>query len=442
MKRGSGVASPCDRIATMRVTKQIAPGTMRNTKVRAVRAWLSPPKSEEKTTLRNSEKGSTTLMQDPLQTGAAPPTSSSMPPPGHPQRQWSSVETREAWIAARLPPAPFITGAKGAKDVKRCTACLRMRPPQLLMSMDKTTGVQPSRRTAAVCGFREAKRAHMAASRAQAIMTRSCSQCKSVRYVQNRSAIMASSDKVQKSPSMPAIGEATLSGFTPQRCDKSTMAIITVARSTDAMPAAATALEAKRRQWLGRRRPLVRKFMAMATRAASSPTTTAWHSTTMRFPKMMLMSTPCSPSKWPMLACVDKREANVISRLPFKPKRAGTKMRISRTSTKTSHRCTRPSRSPAATMPSPATRNGGKTCSAVPSKPAAAADGVSCGAIASKLGAAADGVFSAPPRSSCAATVAACLTFREIQQSSSGLGPPRVAPTKASGVLAANALST
>ena len=42
----------------------------------------------------------------------------------------------------------------------------------------------------------------------------------------------------------------------------------------------------------------------------------------------------------PRLAAVERREASVISRLPFRPSRAGTRMKISEISTNTGQCCT------------------------------------------------------------------------------------------------------
>eukprot|EP00443_Scrippsiella_acuminata_P048016 CAMPEP_0115325090 /NCGR_PEP_ID=MMETSP0270-20121206/82827_1 /TAXON_ID=71861 /ORGANISM="Scrippsiella trochoidea, Strain CCMP3099" /LENGTH=124 /DNA_ID=CAMNT_0002745253 /DNA_START=685 /DNA_END=1055 /DNA_ORIENTATION=- len=118
--------------------------------------------------------------------------------------------------------------------------------------------------------------------------------------------------KVQKSPSIPAIGEAMLSGSTPRRREAMTMKIMSEAKSSEAVEAAATEAEAMRRMCLGWKAPVVIKSKQKATTAARQPTTAAWHCTTAKFPTAILQKGPHS-SKRPRFACVDNRDANVIS---------------------------------------------------------------------------------------------------------------------------------
>merc|ERR1719234_242214 len=67
-------------------------------------------------------------------------------------------------------------------------------------------------------------------------------------------------------------------------------------------------------------------------------------------------------SSFPMFDAVESLDARVISKLPFRPSKAGTITIIGFTCVKTGQACTRLSTSPAATIPRPATRKVGKIC--------------------------------------------------------------------------------
>mmetsp|Transcript_17119 Transcript_17119/g.53718 ORF Transcript_17119/g.53718 Transcript_17119/m.53718 type:complete len:204 (-) Transcript_17119:462-1073(-) len=163
VKSGSGHSLPLERTPTMRNTKHKAPGTARPMRIRAVHAWwLSLLKSAEKVPVGVKGSSSSTC------SGTCPLDVSLGGFPGItpvPSSPWlcRSVERREDCTAARLPPAPFVTGAKGASSTKCRTACLRIRPPKLLRSMERMTGVQPSFSTLAVCLFLKATLAQQGA---------------------------------------------------------------------------------------------------------------------------------------------------------------------------------------------------------------------------------------------------------------------------------------
>lgn len=85
------------------------------------------------------------------------------------------------------------------------------------------------------------------------------------------------------------------------------------------------------------------------------------------------------------LTCVDRRAARVISKLPLRPRRAGTRMKSWLTSTKTGQCWTMSSTMPAPTMPRPATEKGSSTCRPMDSE------------VSSSLDAAAPRGFPPPP---------------------------------------------
>lgn len=64
------------------------------------------------------------------------------------------------------------------------------------------------------------------------------------------------------------------------------------------------------------------------------------------------------------VAAVDSRDASVISRLPLRPSRAGTRMNSSLISVNSGQCCTTSRKMPAATIPNPATNRDGNVCTA------------------------------------------------------------------------------
>mmetsp|Transcript_38121 Transcript_38121/g.118927 ORF Transcript_38121/g.118927 Transcript_38121/m.118927 type:complete len:202 (+) Transcript_38121:521-1126(+) len=175
MKSGSGMAWPLERTATMRNAKQTEPGTVRLMRTLAVNAcWLELNSAEKVPFGVNGSSSSTCSFMCPLNVCLGGGVNGITPVPNSP---WMcrSVEMRDACTAARLPPAPLVTGAKAASSAKCCTACLRMRPPLLLMSMDTITGVQPSLSTLAVWRLPEATLAQQGASRQKKAFAIHCS---------------------------------------------------------------------------------------------------------------------------------------------------------------------------------------------------------------------------------------------------------------------------
>ena len=65
---------------------------------------------------------------------------------------------------------------------------------------------------------------------------------------------------------------------------------------------------------------------------------------------------------------VESLDAKVISRLPLRPSKAGTRIKSSLTVSKTGQCCTMSKTSPAPTIPRPATRKGNKICKVMDQK--------------------------------------------------------------------------
>mmetsp|Transcript_37460 Transcript_37460/g.75586 ORF Transcript_37460/g.75586 Transcript_37460/m.75586 type:complete len:217 (+) Transcript_37460:314-964(+) len=176
MNRGSGTAVHLERTATMRNTKQKAPGTARPMRTRAVHACsFALLKSAENVPpgVNGSSSSICSFFKRPLLVCLDCGDRGITPVPRSP---WvcKSVERRDDCTAARFPPAPFVTGANSARTRKCCTACLRMRPPKLLMSMDTITGVQPSLSTLSVCGLLNATLAEHGARRQKKMIADHC----------------------------------------------------------------------------------------------------------------------------------------------------------------------------------------------------------------------------------------------------------------------------
>mmetsp|Transcript_59695 Transcript_59695/g.134545 ORF Transcript_59695/g.134545 Transcript_59695/m.134545 type:complete len:223 (+) Transcript_59695:775-1443(+) len=178
------------------------------------------------------------------------------------------------------------------------------------------------------------------------------------------SAIQASRESVVRSPREAATGAAMLSGLQPPRREHTTTATMMRARTNDAMLPVRMALEHSSMKLSMLRPAPVAKLIATATQEARKPTTMAWHWISAMFPRTSGTAVAVVSSV-PRLACVERREASVISRLPFRPSNAGTRMNISGISRKTSHSATPSSTTPALTIPKPASTNGKKICAAV-----------------------------------------------------------------------------
>mmetsp|Transcript_9696 Transcript_9696/g.27634 ORF Transcript_9696/g.27634 Transcript_9696/m.27634 type:complete len:276 (-) Transcript_9696:84-911(-) len=171
-------------------------------------------------------------------------------------------------------------------------------------------------------------------------------------------AMMDSVPNVQKSPNMPAMGDAMLSGFIPKCRAIMTIAVITAASRKDARLAVETDDADMSSMCFGCMVCVAKTSKTKATSEARKPTTIAWHWTTARLPKAISRN-PSKVSSSPLFACVPSLDARVISRLPFRPRSAGTRISSSSMTMNTGHFLTTLSKSPAATMPRPATRNGG-----------------------------------------------------------------------------------
>lgn len=138
-------------------------------------------------------------------------------------------------------------------------------------------------------------------------------------------AIQESRAKVVRSPSEAAIGVATLSGLMLNRRENRMTPTMTRPRTKLATEAVTRALAQSSRAWWISNSASGIHPRTTAAIEASIPTPIAWHWMSARLPTIrdhcwLLVS------MWPRFAWVDKRDAKVISRLPFNPNSAGTRM--------------------------------------------------------------------------------------------------------------------